>query len=132
MPVEHLNPEGMHRNPAFSQALVVPPGARLMLIGGQNSVAADGTIVGKGDIAAQTAKALDNLIACLAAGGAGLEHLVKMTILVVGTEDITPAFGAWMVRWGSRPNPPLVTFARVVGLANPDFLIEIEGMAVLP
>ena len=33
--------------------------------------------------------------------------------------------------WGTRTNPPTVTVLRVAGLANPDFLIEIEAQAVL-
>ena len=52
MPVQHLNPEAMHRNPAFSQAILLPAGARTLLIGGQNAVDANGQIVGKGDLGA--------------------------------------------------------------------------------
>ena len=45
--------------------------------------------------------------------------------------DLGAAFGVWMGVWGQRPNPPTVTGFRVPGLANPDFLIEIEAQAVL-
>ena len=55
--VEHINPQGMHHNPAFTQAILIPAGARTLLIGGQNAVDVDGQIVGKGDLGAQTAKA---------------------------------------------------------------------------
>lgn len=132
MEIDYIRPDGMHVNPAFTQALILPAAARLMLIGGQNAVDGDGAIVGKGDIGAQAAKAIDNLIRCLAARGLGLEHLVKMTIYLAAGQDLRPAFGAWMARWGNRTNPPIVTGFFVASLANPDYLIEIEGTALLP
>ena len=47
MSIEHLNPDGMHRNPAFSQAVVVTNPGRTIYIGGQNAVNAQGEIVEK-------------------------------------------------------------------------------------
>jgi enamine deaminase RidA (YjgF/YER057c/UK114 family) len=131
MPVQHLQPVGMHANPAFSQAILIPAGARTLIIGGQNAVDAAGQIVGKGDLGVQTTKALENLQLCLTAAGATLEQLVQVKIYLVGDVDLRPGFGAWMAVWGNRPNPPTVTGIRVAGLANPDFLVEIEAMAVL-
>src|SRR3982751_4163235 len=128
MPVEHLKPEGMHLNPAFSQALIIPAGARALISGAQNAVGKDGKIVGKGDLGAQTTKALENLQLCLKAAGATLEQLVQVKIYLAGDIDIRPGFGAWMAVWGTRPNPPAVTGLRVQGLANPDYLVEIEAL----
>lgn len=132
MPIEHLNPQGMYHSPIFSQGIILPAGARIVLIGGQNGVNEKGEIVGKGDVVAQTRQALANLQLVLAAAGARLEDLVKTTIIMQQDIDLNAAFGAWMEVWGQRPNPPTVTGFRVAGLANPDFLIEIEAQAVLP
>lgn len=132
MPVERLNPDGMHKSPIFSQGIILPANARLLLIGGQNSVNAQGEIVGKGDVASQATQALENLQRVLAAAGAGLEDLVKVTVILHDKADLNAAFGAWMAVWGQRANPPTVTGFRVAGLSNPDFLIEIEAQAVLP
>ena len=131
MHVEHLNPEGMYRSPVFSQGIIIPANARILLIGGQNGVDDKGQIVGKGDVAAQTVQALANLQKVLDAAGARLEGLVKMTIIMQQDIDLNAAFGAWMKVWGQRPNPPTVTGFRVAGLFNPDVLIEIEAQAVL-
>jgi enamine deaminase RidA (YjgF/YER057c/UK114 family) len=131
MPVEHINPDGMHHNPAFSQAILLPAGARTLLIGGQNAVGADGKVVGRGDLGAQTARALENLQLCLKAAGATLEQLVQVKIYLAGDIDIRPGFAAWMAVWGNRSDPPTVTGLRVHGLANPDYLVEIEAIAVL-
>lgn len=132
MSIEHLNPEGLYKSPVFSQAIILPAGARTLIIGGQNGVDANGQIVGKGDVGVQTAKALENMMTILTAAGAGLEHLVKVTIYLEQNQDLQPGFAEWMKCWGNRPNPPTVSGVRVAGLTNPDFLIEIEAMAVLP
>lgn len=131
MTIERLNPKGMHSNPAYSQGVALPASARIVLVGGQNGVDASGRIVGKGDIAAQTVQALANLARVLEAGGAKPEDLVRLSIYIVGDADIMPAFGAWMAFWRDRGPPPIVTGVRVLGLANPDFLIEIEGQAAI-
>ena len=122
MSVEYINPDGMHKSPVFSQGIILPANARLLLIGGQNG----------GDVVAQTRQALDNLQKVLAAAGGRLEDLVKTTIIMQQDIDLGAAFGVWMSVWGQRPNPPTVTGFRVPGLANPDFLIEIEAQALLP
>jgi enamine deaminase RidA (YjgF/YER057c/UK114 family) len=131
MLIEHLRPEGMYHNPAFSQAIVVPAGARLLIIGGQNAVGPDGRVVGIGDLGAQTAKALENLQHCLDAAGAALDQLVQIKIYLAGDIDLRPGFAAWMAIWGNRADPPTVTGIRVHGLSNPDYLVEIEALAVL-
>ena len=132
MSITYLNPEGMYQSPVFSQGIILPANARLLLIGGQNGVDEKGEIVGKGDVVAQTRQALDNLQKVLAAAGGRLEDLVKTTIIMQQDIDLGAAFGVWMSVWGQRPNPPTVTGFRVPGLANPDFLIEIEAQALLP
>jgi len=131
MPVQHINPDAMHKNPAFSQAILLPAGARTLIIGGQNAVDVHGQVVGKGDLGAQTPKALENLQHCLKAAGATLEQLVQVKIYLAGDVDLRPGFAAWMAVWGKRTNPPTVSGIRVHGLANPDYLVEIEAVALL-
>jgi enamine deaminase RidA (YjgF/YER057c/UK114 family) len=131
MPVEHINPDTMHKNSAFTQMIVLPANARIAIIGGQNSVDKDGVVVGKGDITKQTEQALKNLITCLEAVGASVENLVQMKIYILAGQDLRAAFGPWMEVWGKRSNPPTVTGVFVTGLANPDYLVEIEALAVL-
>lgn len=131
MPVDFLKPEGMHHNPAFTQALVVPAGSRLVLIGGQNSVDRDGRLV-DGDLGAQTTQALANLKLCLDAAGAGIADLVKVTIYIAGDLDIMPGFQSWVKFAGQPANPPIVTVLKVLALGRPGVLVEIEATAVLP
>ena len=60
-----------------------------------------------------------------------VDDLVRVGLYLKGEGDITPGFEAWMARAGQIANPPTVTVIRVLGLANPDFLVEIEATAVL-
>ena len=130
--VEFLNPDGLVRNPAFTNVAVVSGAVKTVYIGGQDAITADGEIVGQGDLAAQTVQVLRNLETALKAAGAGIEHLVKLNILVLEGQDFRAGYGAFQETWGDLPNPPLVTGAMVSALAHPDFLVEIEAIAVVP
>lgn len=130
--VQHINPEGLPRSPAYSQGVGVSGDVTTIYVGGQNAVDASGRVVGKGDLAAQTERALQNVAAVLAESGAGLEHVVKWTVYIVQGQSAQAGFEAFRRVWGDRPNQPAVTVLFVSGLAHPDFLVEIEAIAVLP
>jgi enamine deaminase RidA (YjgF/YER057c/UK114 family) len=130
--VEHLYPESLPRNPAFTNVIAVSGAVKTVYIGGQDAIDASGAIVGKGDLAAQTEQILANVQACLAAAGAGMEHVVKWNVLIVQGQPLLPGFEVFQRVWGDRPNPPAITSAFVAGLAHPDFLAEIDAVAVVP
>jgi enamine deaminase RidA (YjgF/YER057c/UK114 family) len=129
--LEHINPDGMLKSPVFSQGVLFPASARILIIGGQDGVDESGKVVSN-DLAGQTAKAVDNLIKVVETAGGSIENLVRVGLYVKGADtDIGPGFEEWMKRWANRPNPPTVTGVRVAGLTAPDVLIEVEGTAVL-
>ena len=130
--VQYVNPETLNKNPAFTNVIVVSGSAKTIYVGGQDSVDASGTIVGKGDIQAQTEQVLKNIQAALAAADADLHHLIKWTMFVVQGQDLRAGFAMFQKVWGNRPNPPAISFAFVAGLANPEFLIEMDAIAVVP
>jgi len=130
--VQHLNPDALPKNPAFTQAVVVSGPAKTIYIGMQNAVDASRSIVGKGDIAAQTEQTLKNLQACLEAAGARPEHLIQWTIYVAQGQSIQAAFEVGQRWWGDRPNPPANTVILVPAFVPPDWLIGIEAIAVVP
>jgi enamine deaminase RidA (YjgF/YER057c/UK114 family) len=130
--VEHLNPEGLPQNPAFTNVVVVTGPVRTIYIGGQDAVDATGQIVGVGDIGAQTAQVFVNMQTALEAAGAGLEHVVKWNILIVEGQPLEPGFAEFQRVWGERANPPVITAAFVSALANPEFLVEMDAIAVVP
>ncbi|GAA2050950.1 hypothetical protein GCM10009839_67160 [Catenulispora yoronensis] len=129
-----LRPAGLVASPAFSHVAVVPPGAATVYVGGQNGVDADGKLVSD-DVADQSARALDNAAAALAAVGATLADVVQWTVLFVDGVDLQTAYGAIGPRLGAAAaqagNPPLVTGARVAALGVPGALIEVSAVAAL-
>jgi enamine deaminase RidA (YjgF/YER057c/UK114 family) len=130
--VEFLNPDGLPKNPAFSNVAVVSGSVRTIYIGGQDAIDAEGNVVGAGDIAAQTEQVLRNLRTALAAAGAGPEHVVKWNVFIVDGQDFRAGYAAFQRVWGDRPDPPVITAAMVKGLAHPDFLVEMDAIAVVP
>ncbi len=130
--VQHLNPETLHHNPAFTQAVAVSGAVKTVYVGGQNAVNTSGEIVGQGDIAAQTEQVMQNMQAALAAGGASLEHVIKWNVYLVQGQPLQPGFEVFQRVWNRRPNPPAITSAFVAGLAHPDFLVEIDAIAIVP
>jgi 2-iminobutanoate/2-iminopropanoate deaminase len=129
MTVTRLNPDTMHKNPAFSQGIVVEGPAKTIYVGGQNGVNAKGEVVGN-DIASQSAQAFKNLITVLEAAGASLDDVIKITIYLVQGQSLQDAFAAVQKVQAMRV-PPTVSMSVVVGLANPNYLIEIDAVAVV-
>ncbi len=130
--VQFINPDGLTKNPAFSNVAVVSGNVKTVYVGGQNAVDAAGNVVGKGDLGTQTEQVLKNLKAALAAGGAGPEHVVKWNIYILAGQSIQEGFAAFQRVWGMPATPPLITGVFVAGLAHPDFLVEMDAVAVVP
>ena len=126
----HHNPIGLHQHPAFSQAVEVPPGARLIFISGQNGTDASGAVVGD-TVAAQTTQAMANLRIAVEAAGGTLADIAKWTILATDSTEIASGFGALQAFWDPVLPPPAVTVQIVSVLANPAFLVEIEAVAAV-
>jgi enamine deaminase RidA (YjgF/YER057c/UK114 family) len=126
MKITHINPDGLHKNPAFSQA-VVAEGGKTIYIGGQNGILPDGTMAGD-TLAAQTEQAYKNILEILKTVGASQENVVKQTIYVVKGQDIREGYAATQKVWGNFPTA--ISFIFVESLGVPKALIEIEAIAV--
>jgi enamine deaminase RidA (YjgF/YER057c/UK114 family) len=130
--VQYINPDTLNKNPAFTNVVTVTGRPKTIYIGGQDAVDASGNIVGKGDLKVQAEQVMRNLQAALEAAGAGLEHVVKWNVYLVQGQPLQPGFEAFQHAWGQRPNPPTITMCYVAGLAHPEFLLEIDAIAVVP
>lgn len=130
--VQYINPETLNRNPAFTNVVIASGPVKTVYVGGQDAVDASGKIVGKGDIKAQTEQVLQNIQSALAAGGAQLEHVVKWNLYIVQGQSLQEGFEVFQRMWGNRPNPPAISAMFVAGLAHPDFLLEMDAIAVVP
>ena len=126
--MKHLNPSTLHKPTGYTHVVEVT-GGRTLYISGQVALDPSGALVGANDLKAQTRQAFENLRAALAASGASLEHVVKITVFMT---DATQIQAFREVRDGVLKEPlPASTLVQVVRLARPEFLIEIEAVAVV-
>ncbi len=130
--VQHINPGGLSKNPAFTNVIAVTGQVKTVYIGGQDALDATGTIVGQGDLKLQTEQVFHNLQVALQAAGAGLEHIIKWNIYLLQGQSLQPAFEVFQHVWDRRSDPPAITMMFVAGLATPEILIEMDAIAVVP
>ncbi|HTM07291.1 MAG TPA: RidA family protein [Verrucomicrobiae bacterium] len=108
---------------------ILAEGGKLLFIAGQTASDKEGNVVGKGDIEAQTHQVYKNLTAVLQEAGGSLDNLVMTTTFIV---DRKYREGYNKVRMQYyKQHPPTSTLVIITGLAHPDYLIEINGIAVL-
>ncbi|OAF17484.1 translation initiation inhibitor [Bradyrhizobium centrolobii] len=128
--LDHLRPSGLHHNPAYSH-VVTASGARTIYISGQVSVDEEGRVVGEGDLAAQTTQVMQNLGLALKAAGASYANIVKITTFVVNYKpEQRPVIGKARSAFFEGMEPPASTLVGVSALAAPEWMIEIEAVAV--
>ncbi|WP_395709967.1 RidA family protein [Reyranella sp.] len=86
--------------------------------------------VGIGDVAAQTEQAMANIKTLLEEAGAKLEHVCKITIYIVDPryrETVYRVVGKWL-----KGVFPVSTGIVVSALARPEWLVEVDAIAVIP
>ncbi len=131
MPNRFIKPEGLSNNPAYTH-VVAATGATTVYISGQVAVDASGATVGAGDLEAQTRQVMENLKVALASASATFDDVVKITTYVVGYEPaMRPVIAGVRGAYLSGDNPPASTLVGVQALAAPEWLIEIEAIAVV-
>lgn len=121
-----VDPAELPRSPAFAQGMIVPAGP-LLFVGGQNGTDQTGALLD--GIEAQTAQAMRNVLAVLAAAGSGPEYVAKLTIYLATGVDPGSAFAASRSVWGDHRTAVSVL---AVTPARPGALVEIEAVATLP
>jgi enamine deaminase RidA (YjgF/YER057c/UK114 family) len=131
MPKEFINPPELNPTNGFSH-VVTATGGKTIYISGQVSVNAKAEVVGKGDFRAQVEHTFENLKAALAAAGATFDDVVKVTYFVVDLKpEYVPHVREVRKKYLSATNPPASTLVGVPALVVPDWLIEIEAIAVV-
>lgn len=131
-PPEHLTfltPNTLPTIPGFSQIVKVT-GGTIIYLSGQVALNTSGQLVGRGDFAAQAEQVFENLKAALAAAGADFSHVVKLNTYLLDRVNL-PVLRDVRDRFVNTQTPPASTLVLVSGLAQPDFLLEIEAIASL-
>jgi enamine deaminase RidA (YjgF/YER057c/UK114 family) len=109
----------------YSQAVAAPEGCRWLHVSGQVGVDRDGRAAQ--GFEAQAELAWRNLVACVKAAGFDVQDLVKVTVLLTRASDVPASRQIRERVLGAVA--PASTLMIVAGLASPDWLIEVEGVA---
>ncbi|WP_119300904.1 RidA family protein [Dongia deserti] len=109
----------------YSHAVIAPQGYRWLYISGQVGCDRDRKIAD--GFEAQAERAFHNLIACIRESGFDVQDLVKVTVLLTRGSDIAAYREIRDRMLGSVE--PASTLMIVAGLAAPELLIEVEGVA---
>lgn len=131
MSIEFINPPELC--PTFGWTHVVSAmGGKTIHISGQVAINAQGEVIGRGDMKAQTEQAFHNVGLALAAAGATFKDVVKTSLFVVGLKpEHVPTIREVRSRYVWAEHPPASTLVGVSALVGPDWLIEIEAVAVI-
>jgi enamine deaminase RidA (YjgF/YER057c/UK114 family) len=131
--IKIFNPAGLAKPPGTYSHIAQAKTQQIVFIAGQVPTDAAGNVVGKGDIAAQSAQVYANIHTALRAVGADWNNVVQFTSFLTRAED-SAAFRAWrgqefpkMFPGGSPPNTLLI----ISRLADPDYLLEVQTIAAL-
>ncbi len=123
-----IEPASVFKSKAPTSLANLTEGTRQLHISGQTPVDSDGKNVGRGDIQTQVTQVLQNFTNIVEAGGASVQDVCRITVYLLRREDL-PAVMEARSQVFQAPYPA-TTVAIVAGLANPDWLVEIEGLAV--
>ncbi len=123
----HIRPHGLPPPNGYSH--VVAFSGRMVAVSGQTPTDAAGAVVGD-DAETQTRQVFENLRTALAAAGAGLHQVVKITVYLVDLGDL-PAFRRVRDEFLPADQPPASTLVQVSGLVHPAFRVEIEALAAI-
>ena len=104
-------------------------GALQMSAFGGKADMASGKVLPPDNFEAQTTMVMENLKLALAEGGANLKDVVKVTIYICNQHDVPKARSILQNYFGG--DPPASTICVLRGLANPNFLLEIEAIAAV-
>ena len=130
---EHIFPEGLPKRIVNGHLLYAPvvtviPG-KLVFLSGMLSRNSEGEIVGKGDMRRQIQQVFGNIRIALASVGATMADIVKRQTFTTGIDAYYKHIDARMEFFGDSLTTS--TAVEVRRLSHPDFLLEVEVMAVI-
>lgn len=127
MPNEAVKPTDVHSYPPRTISHAFKAG-NTVYTAGQVALDKDGNLVGKGDITAQADQVFSNLQAVLMAAGASMDDVVKLNIYLTGEAELAKVREVRQRYFTGEF--PAATGVFVAALADPEFLIEIDAIAV--
>ena len=128
--ITRTNPDGIAKPfSAYSHVVTAEGAQKLVFCAGQVAADVEGNVLPPDDFDAQAKMVMKNLKNALAAGGAKLADVTKITIYICNPHDVPKARLILNDYFGKHP--PGSTLCILRGLANPNFLLEIEAIAAV-
>ena len=127
--VKRTNPDGLSRPTGYSHVVEVTGPVKTIYVAGQVALDKDGNVVGARDMKAQTEQVFRNLETALAAAGAKFGDVVKMNTYITDMGQVAAIREVRAKYFGTAV--PASTLVQVGALARPEFMIEIEVIAVV-
>ena len=127
--IQKYGAPGVYDPPGYSQAIKVTGAQTILFLAGQVPYAPDGTVNHRGDFTAQARQVFGAVKALVEAGGGTLANVVKITTYVT---DVRYRMDFRVVRdefFGQRGSAS--TMVQVASLSHPDYMIEVEALAVI-
>ena len=114
----------------FSQATTIEARGKLVFISGMTSRRADGSIAGIGDIEVQTKQVCENIKAAVETAGGKMDDIVRVDVYVRNMEHFEQIHK--VRREYFKAPAPASTMVEICKMTSPDYLIEINAIAVIP
>ena len=113
----------------FSQATMVEAKGKLVFISGMTARRPDGSIAGIGDITEQTRQVCENIKAAVEAAGGTLDDVCRVDVYVRNMEQFEAIHKVRSQYF--KPPLPASTMVEVTKMVSPEYLIEINAIAVI-
>ena len=127
--IEKFCAPGVFDPATYSQGMRVSQAQTILFLSGQVAYTPDGGVASRGDFKAQARGAYEAIKALVEAQGGTMANIVKITTYVTNMNyrvDLAPIREEFFGRKG-----PASTLVEISSLAHPDWMIEIEAIAVL-
>ena len=124
-----LVPNTMPKSVGYSQLATVT-GGTIVFIAGQVALDKSGNIVGTDDFHAQVQQVFENLKSAIEAAGGTFDDVIKLNSYFLDLSRL-PEFREVRDKYVDVKNPPASTAVQVSRLFRPEFLVEIEAIAVV-
>jgi 2-iminobutanoate/2-iminopropanoate deaminase len=130
MPFTEIRSPKVFKSTAPFSLATLSVGSKVLHISGQVAQGLDGQTVGKGDIEKQAVQVLENMRALIEQAGGGLADVARIVVYLTSREHLSTVME--VRRRYFREPYPATTAVVVAGLANAEWMVEIEATAVLP
>jgi enamine deaminase RidA (YjgF/YER057c/UK114 family) len=127
--IEKFCAAGLYDPPTYSQGIKVTQAQTILFLSGQVAYTTDGSAAFRGDFKAQARGAYEAIKTLVESQGGTMNNIVKITTYVTDMRyrvDLAPIREEFFGKKG-----PASTLVEISALAHPDWMIEIEAIAVI-